>query len=119
MVGAEAQRQALERVPKKVDPVQNAASAILQGLLNRPGLDRTEVLQNLRFLKEPMSGVQVRELRTISDKYQEDGDAEVLVASASRMRSKYGQAESELSPGSRLAPVSREDLALICFDVLS
>ena len=66
---------ALEEAPAKPDPLQTTVSMVLREQMNRPDLDRQEVIAALKYLNKPMTNVQVRELREAHKRYQQEGEA--------------------------------------------
>jgi len=47
-------RRGLEIAPKTIDPVQQTVATLIQDLLNHPDVDRTQAIQLIRFLNQPM-----------------------------------------------------------------
>jgi len=108
---------ALEKAPAKPDPLQTTVATVLRDQMNRPDLDRGDVIAALKFLSVPMTGVQVRELREAHRQYQESGQTAELLAAVLDLRETYGQNGKE-RPASGTEPIKREDLRLICFDYI-
>lgn len=75
----------------------------------------------MAFLNTPMLRVQVAELKKLYKEYQQTQSVTELLAGLEAMREAYGRNPREphgadAPPGPKL---SREDLRLICFDVIS
>ncbi len=93
----------------------------MQQFLNHPQVERKRAIAAIEFLNGPMQNVQVSELRRIYKAYQQTQSIAELIAAIEAMRSAYGvdikpPAENPEKPPPKL---KREDLRLICFDVLS
>jgi len=74
----------------------------------------------LRFLGTPMPMVQVKELRRTYKEFQASGNFEVLVEALERMRDAYAADRTGPSlPSASVRVLNRQDLHLICFDVVS
>jgi hypothetical protein len=111
-------QQALERVPKAIDPFQQTVATTLQGFISHPSLKRQEVMEALKYLASPLPGAQVRDLRKAYQTFNGLRDPGVLLDAVQELMAKYGisvQASSEAT-ATRL---DRDDLRLVCFDVLS
>ena len=52
-------KEALQATPSTIDPQQQPLATVLQESLNHAGVDRKHVLDAIRFVNRPMSGVQV------------------------------------------------------------
>ena len=115
------EQASLEVAPRSVDPVQQSVATAIQGYLNHPDVDRARAVSLIRFLREPMVGVQVKELRTASRQYQKKPDIQVLLAAVGTIQERVGGvAEQELgSAADRPRPLSRDQLRLICFDLVT
>ena len=54
---------------KPVSEEQTLVSHVLQGYLNNPGLDRKELRELRQFLKQPLVGASVQQLRKTLQTY--------------------------------------------------
>jgi SNF2 family DNA or RNA helicase len=111
-------QQALERVPKAIDPFQQTVATTLQGFISHPSLKRQEVMEALKYLASPLPGAQVKDLRKAYQAFNGSRDPVVLLDAVQELMAKYGinvQASSETT-ATRLG---RDDLRLVCFDVVS
>jgi len=106
---------ALAAAPAKPDPLQTTVGTILRGMMNRSDIGRDRVIDAMNYLKVPMAGVQVRELREAHRQYQEDGELVALLDGVLQLRDTYGT-NGKPRPNASPGPIKREDLRLICFD---
>jgi hypothetical protein len=111
------EKVALESVPKVIDPIQQTIATLIQGYLNHPDVNRKEALEVLKYLNQPMAGIQVKELRNIHREFQKNMIPKALIEKISKMRDKYGTTSPE-SGSTERNDLKREDLQLICFDYL-
>lgn len=82
--------------------------------LNHPEVQRRDIMLVLRLLGEPMSHTVVRELRRSYEKFQQDQDIRAFIGFFAL---RLNEEPSAPAPGpAASAPLSREDLHLICFD---
>jgi len=114
---SEEERRALEVAPRSVDPIQQTVATALQSYLNHPDVDRHQAIEAIRFLNQPMLAVQVRKLRQTYRDFQSKGDIKLLLAAVEELRKNVGGEESR-KEGSATKSLKREDLRLICFDLL-
>lgn len=113
--------QALELVPRTIDPIQQTVATVIQGYLNHPNVDRRVAVEAIRFLNQPMMAVQIRELRQAYKDFQNDGLVNRLLETIKRMKAQLGEGEEEgkASKDDKIVCIEREDLRLICFDIIS
>jgi superfamily II DNA or RNA helicase len=115
------QRVALQVAPQVIDPIQQTVATILQSFLNHPDIDRRRAIAGISFLNGPMQNVQTAELRKLNRIYKQTNSVSELVAAIEEMRSAFG-AVGHSAPergAAAVASLKREDLQLICFDVLT
>ncbi len=115
------QHQALEKVPRTLDPIQQTIATTIQTYINHPEIDRKNAIAAIKFLNEPKLAIQIKELRGIYKYFERNGEARELVDCVWQMIEVTGTAErlsSTSSPASRIN-LGREDLYLICFDFVS
>jgi len=117
LTGHETQ-QALERVPKAIDPFQQTVAITLQGFISHPSLKRQEVMEALRYLALPLPGAQVRDLRKAYQTFNGSRDPAVLLDAVRDLIARYGTGPQAGSPVTETR-LDRDDLRLVCFDVLS
>ena len=109
---------ALFRAPRPIDPFQQTVATTLQGFSGHPELKRQDVLTALRYLSAPLAKSHLKRLRSAYQRLQESGDPRPLLDEVLEMVARYG-AESASDEPVAAAPIKREDLRLICFDVVS
>lgn len=114
-----AERQAMEVVPRTIDSVQQTVATAIQGYLNHPEIDRGEAIELIRFLNQPMLGVQIKELRAALRAFKAAGQVKELMETVRKLRSAIMEpTEPTYDVGSRRA-LQREDLRLICFEFVN
>ena len=111
-------QQALERVPKAIDPFQQTVATTLQSFISHPALDRRQVIEALRYLAAPLPGAQVRDLRNAYQRFNGSRDPVVLLDAVRELMAQYG-ADAQSQRPATSKRLEREDLRLVCFDVLS
>jgi len=116
---SEEERRALEVAPRSVDPIQQTVATALQSYLNHPDVNRCEAIEIIRFLNQPMLAVQVRRLRQIHREYQSKSDVKFLLTALEEMHKAMGGEQSIREPAGKSIQLRREDLRLICFDMLT
>ena len=115
------ERAALQVAPQAIEPLQQTVATIIQSFLNHPEVDRKRAIAGISFLNGPMQNVQVAELRKIFKLYQQTKSVSELIAGIEAMRAAFGADANLVSEkGAVLVQaLRREDLQLICFDVLT
>ena len=115
------QKEALEKVPRTLDPIQQTIATTIQTYINHPEIDRSKAITAIKFLNEPKPAVQIKELRGIYKQFEHSSDAKQLVDSVSQMIEATGVLESRstISASTSRINLNREDLHLICFDFVS
>ena len=114
------EQRALEMAPRSTDPIQQTVATLLQGYLNHPEVNRRQAVEVIRFLNHPMFTVQIRNLRQAYKNFQKENDIKSLLVAIEGLKNSFGDDAANGGPG-RATQVSlkREDLRLICFDVIS
>jgi hypothetical protein len=115
------EQRALEAAPRSVDPIQQTVATVLQGYLNHPDVDRRQAIEAIRFLNQPMLKVQMDALRKGYKTFQSKREIKVLLTVIDELRGQFGEREAAVykENSSSTAPLTREDLRLICFDFVS
>jgi hypothetical protein len=113
------EKRALEVAPRSVDPIQQTVATALQSYLNHPDVDRKQAIENIRFLNQPMLRTQVQKLRQAYRQFQSASDIKGLLQSMKVLQDAAGTEPAKAEPTPRTKRVTREDLRLICFDVLT
>jgi hypothetical protein len=116
---SEEERRALEVAPRSVDPIQQTVATALQSYLNHPDVNRREAIEIIRFLNQPMLAVQVRRLRQIHREFQSKSDVKFLVTALEELRKALGDEQVIRESTGKAKQLGREDLRLICFDLLT
>ena len=112
-------QMALEKVPRTVDPIQQTISTIIQQYMNHPEVKGSEALEAIRFLKQPMMSVQLKELRKAYREYQNGSDILKLLVLVQELKDKYRAESVEADQKPITGTIQRSDLKLICFDFVS
>jgi hypothetical protein len=116
------EKVALQAAPQAINPLQQTVSTVLQQFLNHPQVDRKRALGMIAFLNGPMQNIQVSELKKIYTAYQQTQSIAALISGLETMHASYAGAEAALVPsknGKSLLKLTRDDLGLVCFQVLS
>jgi SNF2 family DNA or RNA helicase len=111
------EKEALEAVPKVVDAIQQTITTVIQSYLNHPDINRNEAIDVIKYLNQPLSGTQIKELRKIYKGFQVNSDPGVIIGKTAEMRKQYGDVTGQRSGSDRI-DLRREDLNLICFDFI-
>jgi len=114
------EQASLEIAPRMVDPVQQSVAAAVQGYLNHPDVSRSRAVAALRFLREPMVGVAVKELKAAFLLFRKKPDVDKLLGAIEALRERNGGALApEAEQPEKPRPLTREQLRLICFDLVT
>jgi len=116
---SEEEKRALEVAPRSVDPIQQTVATALQSYLNHPDVNRREAIEIIRFLNQPMLAVQVRRLRQIHREFQTKSDVKLLLTALEEMHKTIGGEQVLRESAEKSKQLRREDLRLICFDLLT
>jgi hypothetical protein len=81
ILGDVEQQEVATIVNKPVVEEQTLVSQLLQGHLNNPDVDRQELRELRRFLKQPLVGAAVQQLRKALQTYSSTNDVQVLIES--------------------------------------
>ena len=111
-------QQAAELVTKEVAQEQVLASDILREHARRPELDRNEIRELRRYLKQPMVGASVQQLRRAVQIYRSDSDVEALLSIVRELYEAQGIVETDAHADDQRNIVRREDLHLICYEYI-
>jgi hypothetical protein len=116
---SEEEKRALEVAPRSVDPIQQTVATVLQSYLNHPDIDRSQAIGAIRFLNQPMLAVQVRRLRQVYRDFQAIGNVQTFLGAIKELDKTAAGEQVMREPAEKLQQLRREDLRLICFDVLT
>ena len=116
ILGDVEQQEVAAIVNKPVAEEQTLVSQILQGQLNSPSFDRAE-LRNLRkFLKQPLVGAGVQQLRKALQTYSGTNDATVVLDVVRALYRSQGTTQSLETDKPKGSRILRGDLRLICYE---
>jgi hypothetical protein len=115
------EQRAIEVAPRSVDPIQQIVATAIQGYLNHPQIARSQAIEAIRFLNQPMLKVQVDTLRKSFKEFQSKGEIKILLTALENMREKFDSqsVSRESHDSARSALLNRQDLRLICFELIS
>jgi hypothetical protein len=116
---SEEEKRALEVTPRAVDPIQQTVATAIQSYLNHPDVDRKQAIETIRFLNQPMLTVQVRKLRESYREFQGNNDIKLLLNQIQALRKASGGEKLTKESSAKFKQLRREDLRLICFDLLT
>lgn len=116
---SEEEKRALEVAPRAVDPIQQTVATALQSYLNHPDVDRKQAIEIIRFLNQPMLTVQVRKLRQSFRAFQGKNDIKLLLKEIQDLHDASGGQQGMKEPAEKSKQLKRDDLQLICFDVVT
>jgi hypothetical protein len=119
LLESEEEKRALEVAPRAVDPIQQTVATAIQSFLNHPDVDRKHAIEIIRSLNQPMLTIQVRKLRQSFRAFQGSRDIKSLLSNIEDLGEASGGNEAGKGPAERTKELKREDLRLICFDLLT
>ncbi len=115
------EQKSLEAAPRTVDPIQQTIATTIQGYINHPDVERTQCIELIKFLNQPMLHVQVKELRKFYKDFQIQENVKLLMVSLYNLRQTFNpDFEKDYTAfSSNALSLDQERLRLICFDVIS
>jgi len=113
------QQQALAIIDKPVAEEQNIVANILREHANNPALDRNEIRELRKFLKQPLVGVSIQTLRTALKHYSANSSPDALLETLRILRAEQGQVTDETPSTSQRITLTRADLHLACYEYIS
>jgi hypothetical protein len=116
------EKVALRTAPQAIDPLQQTVSTVVQQFLNHPEVERKRAVGVIGFLNGAMQNVQVSELKKLYKAYQQTQRIAELISGLETLQAAYageGHAPGVAKNGKSLPKLRREDLKLVCFEVLS
>ena len=116
ILGSVREQQAVEAAPRILDPLQQTVITLLRGYLNSPAVKRAEVREAMQRLRSPMPHTTIRDLRRAYEQFQRDQSIEPVISQIHSIHAAEPDAGS--SGSGTQAPLSREDLHLVCFDYI-
>ncbi len=120
ILGEVEQQEVVTLVNKPVAEEQTTVAQILQSHLNHPDFERKTLRQLRQFLKQPLVGASVRQLRQALQSYSLSNDVAALIEVVKTLYAQQGAIESpeaaaDTPPSERL---TRADLRLICYEYI-
>lgn len=106
-------QHAIAVAPKIVHEEQLTISEILREFINSPEIDREEVREMRKFLKQPLEGVYVAKLRQALQEFRRENNLGILLPLIRGLQEDRGSIEDEVVPQQSIV---REDLHLICYE---
>ena len=76
-------------------------------------------MEAIRFLGQPLMSPQIKELRKTYAEFQRTSGIRALVSSVLGVKARYGSADAAQGARQSRYILARDDLRLICFDILS
>lgn len=113
------QQSALEAAPRTVEAIQQTVATLLQGYINHPEISRPRIIEAIKLLNQPMWRTQISELRRAYKEFQRAGDINRLLGEIEDIRLRFVNQTQEDSRKTTKPPIRRDDLRLICFDLVS
>jgi len=119
ILGDVAQQEAAVIVNKPVSEEQTLVSQVLQGHLNNPGFDRKELRELRQFLKQPLVGASVQQLRKVLQTYSSTNDVRGIIETVRALYQHQGEFSSDgSSDKKRVSRIKRDDLKLVCYEYI-
>ncbi len=119
ILGDVAQQEAAAIVNKPVSEEQTLVSQVLQGHLNNPGFDRRELRELRQFLKQPLVGASVQQLRKALQTYSSTNNVHGLIETVQALYQHHGEFSPNGSGDKKpVGRIQREDLKLICYEYI-
>lgn len=119
ILGDVEQQEAAVIVNKPIAEEQTLVSQILQAHLNNPDYNRSELRELLKFIKQPLVGASVQQLRKALQTYSTSNEVGVLVHAVREIHQHQAkltfEESSEKKPAIR---ITRNDLKLICYEYI-
>jgi hypothetical protein len=117
ILGDVEQQEVAAIVNKPVAEEQTLASQILQSHLNSPDFNRTELRDLRKFLKQPLVGASVQQLRKALQSYSSSNDVASLIAIVRDIYQNQGAPSASETPEKKVSNgMTRENLRLICYE---
>lgn len=119
IVSDTAQQEAAAVVNKPVAEEQTIVSQILSTQLSNPAYDRAELRELRAFLKQPLVGAVVQQLRQALQAYSQTNDPAALISTLRTVHEQQGSPPPEaLAASSPAKTITREQLRLVCFEYI-
>ena len=106
---------ALSEAPKIVDGIQQTITSVLQANLNNSALNRSQILQALKVLRQPMIMSHIRSLKSAYEHYQVGKKEDELLG---RVLEINKESEEMIEARPNISQISVDDLYLICWEYI-
>ncbi len=113
------QQQALAIIDKPVAEEQNIVANILREHANNPTLDRNEIRELRKFLKQPLVGVSIQTLHIALKHYSANSSPDALLETLRILQAEQGQVADETPSTPQRITLTRADLHLVCYEYIS
>lgn len=87
--------------------------------MNHPKVSRPRAIEAIKFLNQPMWRTQIVDLRRAYKEFQRNADINALLGAVEDIRSRFGNQHSEHQANPAKPDITRDDLRLMCFDLVS
>jgi hypothetical protein len=112
-------QEAVAMVNSPVAEEQALVAQLLHGHLSHPGMDRQELREFRRFLRQPLVGASVQQLRKALQIYSSTSDVQVLIEAVRALYQHQGAVFSNEPVDKRPAiRIRGEHLKLICYEYI-
>jgi hypothetical protein len=119
IMGDVERQEAAAIVNSPIAEEQGLVSQVLQGHLNHPAMSRQELRELRKFLRQPLVGASVQQLRKAIQRYSSTDDVQVLIETAQALYRHQGASPpNEPSDEKPVSKIRREDPKLICYEYI-
>jgi helicase-like protein len=119
ILGDVVQQEAAVIVNKPVSEEQTLVSQVLQGHLTNPVFDRKDLRELRQFLKQPLVGASVQQLRTVLQAYSSTNDVQEMIETVRALYQHQGEFSAHGSANKKpVSRIKREELTLICYEYI-
>jgi hypothetical protein len=113
------QQEAVAIVSKPVAEEQTLVSQVLQGYLNNPEYNRQELRELRKFLKQPLVGASVQQLKKALKSFSAINQVSVLIEVVQELyKNQVEFTPNGSSDKKSVNRIKREDLHLICYEYI-
>ncbi len=116
LLASQREVEARAAAPTTVDPIQQTVAEELKDALRRQTVDRELAKSCLRFLGQPMGRSLHLKLKKAHESWADGRDDQALLTAVSLLAEQFGK---DRSPRDAASPLRREDLQLICFELVT
>ena len=117
IIGDVTQQEAAAAVNKPVAEAQTLVAQLLQTHLSDPRFDRSELRELRKFLKQPLVGAAIQQLRTALQIYSSDNHVQAVIESVRSLYQQQGQRAGTNGAAIEAQPqITREQLHLVCYE---